>query len=57
MSEQEFQKAAEEAKELSGTPSNEEKLELYKFYKQATVGDVTGGIIKLHFIFRSAWHF
>ncbi|XP_029640141.1 acyl-CoA-binding protein [Octopus sinensis] len=35
----EFTKAAEEAKALSTTPSNDELLELYSLYKQATVGD------------------
>ncbi|KAI1717978.1 acyl coA binding protein domain-containing protein [Ditylenchus destructor] len=34
-----FEEAAEQAKKLKQTPSNEEMLELYAFYKQATVGD------------------
>ncbi|XP_008548648.1 acyl-CoA-binding protein-like [Microplitis mediator] len=34
-----FEKAAEEIKELATTPSNEDLLEIYAFYKQATVGD------------------
>ncbi|KAL3831308.1 hypothetical protein ACJMK2_023077 [Sinanodonta woodiana] len=36
----EFNKAAEEAKKLKSKPSNDEMLELYSLYKQATVGDV-----------------
>ncbi|KAI1731560.1 acyl coA binding protein [Ditylenchus destructor] len=34
-----FEEAAEQAKKLKKTPSNEEMLELYAFYKQAMVGD------------------
>ncbi|ORE11022.1 acyl-CoA-binding protein [Rhizopus microsporus var. microsporus] len=34
-----FNTAAEEVKQLSKTPSNDELLELYALYKQATVGD------------------
>ena len=37
-----FEAAQKRAKELTKTPSNEELLELYAFYKQATSGDVTG---------------
>ncbi|XP_014779400.1 acyl-CoA-binding protein [Octopus bimaculoides] len=37
---EEFTKAAEEVKGLSITPSNDELLELYSLYKQATVGDI-----------------
>lgn len=40
--EQQFQSAAARSKELTKRPSNEELLELYSFYKQATEGDVTG---------------
>ena len=36
---QEFLTAAEYVKKLKQTPSNDELLELYKYYKQATVGD------------------
>lgn len=34
-----FDKAAADIKTLTVSPTNEELLELYKFYKQATVGD------------------
>nr|AEZ53129.1 acyl-CoA binding protein [Onychostoma macrolepis] len=40
MSEAEFQKAAEEVKQLKAKPSDAEMLEIYSLYKQATVGDV-----------------
>ena len=40
--EQQFQSAAVRSKELTKRPSNEELLELYSFFKQATEGDVTG---------------
>jgi diazepam-binding inhibitor (GABA receptor modulator, acyl-CoA-binding protein) len=36
----EFEKAAEEVRELKSLPSNEELLILYSWYKQATIGDV-----------------
>lgn len=36
----EFAKAQARVKTLSKTPDNDELLELYAFYKQATVGDV-----------------
>ncbi|CAO3666812.1 unnamed protein product [Rhizopus stolonifer] len=36
-----FETAAKEVKELSKTPSNDELLELYGLFKQATVGDNT----------------
>ena len=39
MSTAEFEKAAEDIKNLTERPTNEELLELYAFYKQATVGD------------------
>ncbi|KAL6066887.1 Acyl-CoA-binding protein 2 [Balamuthia mandrillaris] len=39
MSEAEFQKAAEEAKQLKKRPDNDTLLRLYALYKQATVGD------------------
>nr|CAD7577966.1 unnamed protein product [Timema californicum] len=37
---QRFTKAAEDVKVLKATPSDEELLEVYALYKQATVGDV-----------------
>jgi diazepam-binding inhibitor (GABA receptor modulating acyl-CoA-binding protein) len=37
-----FEAAQKRAKELTKTPSNDELLELYAFYKQATAGDVSG---------------
>ena len=35
----EFEQAAENVKKLTQRPTNEELLELYGLYKQATVGD------------------
>lgn len=40
---QQFNKAAEEVKELSSQPSDADLLELYSLYKQATVGDCNTG--------------
>ena len=37
---EEFQHAAEESRNLSVRPSNESLLQLYSFYKQATIGDI-----------------
>ena len=37
-----FQSAVTRSKELTQRPSNEELLQLYALYKQATEGDVTG---------------
>ncbi|XP_034940816.1 acyl-CoA-binding protein homolog [Chelonus insularis] len=37
---QDFEKAAEDVKNLSKRPSDDELLELYALFKQATVGDV-----------------
>lgn len=37
-----FEDAQKRAKELKKTPSNDDLLELYAFYKQATTGDVAG---------------
>ena len=37
--EQQFKSAAEAVKNLVSRPSNDELLELYALYKQATVGD------------------
>jgi acyl-CoA-binding protein len=38
----EFEKAAQEAQKLPKKPDNDSLLRLYAFYKQATVGDVSG---------------
>ncbi|XP_052132453.1 acyl-CoA-binding domain-containing protein 6 [Frankliniella occidentalis] len=38
-----FQKAAEDVKNLKATPSNDELLELYALFKQGSVGDVNTG--------------
>lgn len=37
---EDFDKAAEDVKRLKSTPADDELLELYALYKQATVGDV-----------------
>ena len=42
MNQDQFEKAASEVKKLSKSPTNEELLSLYAFYKQATEGDVKG---------------
>lgn len=45
-----FDKAQVDVKNLKKTPSNDELLKLYAFYKQATIGDVTGsrpGMLKV----------
>jgi len=42
MSKEQFDKAAEEVKQLTQRPSNDELLSLYAFFKQATEGDVKG---------------
>jgi acyl-CoA-binding protein len=39
---QQFEHAAAQSKELPKRPSNEELLQLYSLYKQATEGDVSG---------------
>ena len=39
---QQFESAVARSKELTKRPSNEELLQLYALYKQATEGDVTG---------------
>ncbi|XP_059616818.1 putative acyl-CoA-binding protein [Phlebotomus argentipes] len=36
---EDFDKAAEDVKKLKASPSNEDLLELYALFKQATVGD------------------
>ncbi|XP_040835060.1 acyl-CoA-binding protein isoform X2 [Ochotona curzoniae] len=40
MSQAEFEKAAEEVKNLKAKPTDSEMLFIYSHYKQATVGDV-----------------
>lgn len=37
--EEQFQKAAENVKNLTSRPTDEELLEIYALFKQATVGD------------------
>lgn len=37
-----FEDAQARVKKLSSTPSNDDLLELYALYKQATAGDVSG---------------
>ncbi len=37
-----FEEAQKRVKELTKAPANEDLLELYALYKQATAGDVTG---------------
>ncbi|MEO7990450.1 MAG: acyl-CoA-binding protein [Chryseolinea sp.] len=39
---EEFEKAVAQSKELTKRPSNEELLQLYALFKQATDGDVSG---------------
>jgi acyl-CoA-binding protein len=41
-SQQEFENAVSRSKELTKRPGNDELLQLYALYKQATEGDVTG---------------
>ena len=41
-SEDEFSAAQTRVKQLSKTPASDELLELYAYYKQATLGDVQG---------------
>ncbi|KTG35249.1 hypothetical protein cypCar_00034863 [Cyprinus carpio] len=40
LSQAEFQKAAEEVKQLKTKPTDAEVLDIYGLYKQATLGDV-----------------
>jgi len=47
VSQAEFQKAAEEVKQLKAKPADAEMLEIYSLYKQATVGDVNIGQLLL----------
>jgi diazepam-binding inhibitor (GABA receptor modulator, acyl-CoA-binding protein) len=39
-SEADFKTAAEQVKKLKQSPSDQELLQLYSLYKQATIGDV-----------------
>ncbi|MBT8137768.1 MAG: acyl-CoA-binding protein [Gammaproteobacteria bacterium] len=39
---EQFEAAAVASKSLSRRPANEDMLELYSLYKQATIGDVSG---------------
>jgi acyl-CoA-binding protein len=39
---QQFESAAAKSKQMTRRPSNEELLQLYALYKQATEGDVSG---------------
>lgn len=39
---EDFQRAVERSKTLTQRPSNEDLLDLYALFKQATEGDVTG---------------
>ncbi|XP_043930930.1 acyl-CoA-binding protein [Protopterus annectens] len=40
MSQEDFDRAAEEVKQLKSAPTDEEKLAIYSLFKQTTVGDV-----------------
>ncbi|XP_054828656.1 acyl-CoA-binding protein [Eublepharis macularius] len=40
MTQAEFDKAAEEVKKLKAQPTDQEMLDIYSHFKQATVGDV-----------------
>ena len=40
--EEQFQNAVTRSRDLKSRPSNEDLLQLYALYKQATQGDVTG---------------
>jgi acyl-CoA-binding protein len=42
MLQEEFERAAARTKEFTKRPSNQELLDLYALYKQATEGDVSG---------------
>lgn len=39
---EEFQQAADRSQKLAKRPTNEELLDLYALFKQATEGDITG---------------
>jgi acyl-CoA-binding protein len=42
MDKSQFERAAERSKQFTKRPTNEELLQLYALYKQATEGDATG---------------
>ena len=42
MTTEKFEDAQKRVKQLKESPSNDDLLQLYAFYKQATVGDVSG---------------
>lgn len=44
----EFKKAADDVKRLKTKPTDNEMLELYGLYKQATVGDVNTGTFTMY---------
>jgi hypothetical protein len=44
-SQNEFEEAAVAVKNLTTKPNSDELLNLYSLYKQATVGDITGGTL------------
>ncbi len=46
---QAFNTAAESVKKLTQKPTDQELLDLYAYYKQATVGDVDTGILFFFF--------
>ncbi|KAI8985102.1 acyl-CoA-binding protein [Pilobolus umbonatus] len=50
-----FETAAKEVKELTSKPSNEELLQLYAYFKQATVGDNTTSKPTFSFEGRYKW--
>lgn len=55
---EEFTKAAEQVKSLTERPSNEELLDLYGYYKQATVGDINTdrpGMLSLDLKGKAKW--
>ncbi|XP_034042638.1 acyl-CoA-binding protein isoform X2 [Thalassophryne amazonica] len=58
MAEEKFNKAAEEVKVLKQKPTDDEMLQIYSLYKQATVGDVNTarpGMISLDFTGKAKW--
>lgn len=46
-----FEDAAEAVKNLKAKPSDEELLELYALFKQATVGDCNTGAVRVAFLY------
>ncbi|XP_043381627.1 acyl-CoA-binding protein isoform X2 [Chelonia mydas] len=51
MSQAEFDKAAEEVKQLKSQPTDEEMLYIYSHFKQATVGDINTAALEPHAYF------